>query len=306
MFKYIKSLKALKRGNKMFIDKILKQAKNNKTKIIFPEAEDERILKAIASCEKYKIVDPILVGNIKKIRASAKKHKVNINNYIIIEPKKDNLKFACEALKKDYADAMIAGSLYTSADVIKNSYKIVGLQKRTKTFSSFFVMDLKQPLMFADCAVMPNPTSRQLADIAISTAKNTKKLLKIEPKVAMLSFSTKGSAKHKDVTKVIQATKLAKKSKLKIDGELQADTALVESIAKRKLKNSKVAGKANTLIFPDLNSGNIAYKLTQYFTGCNAYGPILQGFAKPISDLSRGCKVEDIIGVIAIISTLSK
>jgi len=290
----------------MIINKILKQAKNNKTKIIFPEAEDERILKAVAYCAKHKIIDPILIGNIKKIRKTAQKHKIKINNFIIIEPKKDYLKFACEALKKDCADAMIAGSIYTSTDVIKNSYKIVGLKKGTKTFSSFFVMDLKQPLIFADCAVIPDPTARQLADIAMTTAKNTKKLLKIEPKVAMLSFSTKGSAKHKEVTKVIQATKLAKKSKINVDGELQADAALVKEIAKRKLKNSKVAGNANVLIFPDLNSGNIAYKLTQYFTKCNAYGPILQNFKKPISDLSRGCKVEDIIGSIIITSIMSK
>ena len=194
---------------------------------------------------------------------------------------------------------------------------MIGLQQGISVPSSFFIMTIpgykggeQGALLYADASVNPNPTAEELADIAVISGQTAKKLLNWKPRIAMLSFSTKGSAEHPDVSKVIKATNIAKKKikGLAIDGELQADSALVMSTAKRKIKEKigDVAGKANILIFPDLDAGNIAYKLTQILAKANAYGPILQGFAKPVSDLSRGATVEDITGVIAMLSVWSK
>jgi len=215
------------------------------------------------------------------------------------------------------ADGMIAGAIATSADVITAAEGIIGLKKGISVPSSFFIMEIPSYeggenglLLFADSSVNIDPTSEQLADIAITTARTAKELLGWTPRVAMLSFSTKGSAIHPRVDKVIEATKIAnrKAPSLAIDGELQGDAALVEEIAIKKMKGKigKVAGRANVLIFPDLDSGNITYKLVQTLAKANAYGPILQGFEKPVSDLSRGAKVSDMVGVIAIISTWAR
>ena len=326
------------------IQKIKNQAKGLNKKIIFPESTDERILKAVEQTTKKKIIKAVLVGNEDKIKAKTIPLKINLKGIEIINPLKNkNLKkyisiyskrtktskktarlivqkplfFAALAVAAGDADAMVAGAVHTSGDIIAVSKSIIGLQKNISVPSSFFLMTIPNykggeqgTLLYADASVNPNPTAEQLADIAIMSGKTAKNLLKWNPKIAMLSFSTKGSAEHPDVDKVIKATEIAKKKarNLSIDGELQADSALVMSVAKKKIKGKigPVAGKANILIFPDLNAGNIAYKLTQRLANADAYGPILQGFAKPVSDLSRGATVEDIIGVIAILAVWSK
>ena len=321
------------------IQKIKKQACGLNKKIIFPEATDERILKAVEYAVEKRMIKAILIGNENNIKNKAKELKVNLKGTEIINPLKGKnfekylsdyirktktpektarliiqkpLFFAAIMLACGDADSMVAGAVHTSGEVISVSKNIIGLQKNISVPSSFFLMSIpdyeggeRGTLLYADASVNPNPTSEQLADIAITTGQTAKSLFGWNPRIAMLSFSTKGSAEHADVCKIIKATNIAiKKAKgLKIDGELQADSALVISTAKRKIKKiGDVAGRANVLIFPDLDAGNIAYKLTQILAKANAYGPILQGFAKPLSDLSRGATVEDVIGVIAILA----
>lgn len=324
------------------IQDIRNKAKGLNKKIIFPEATDERILKAVEQTTKQRIIKAILVGNEKEIKAKAKSLKINLNRVEIIDPLKINLDkyvkaysrkakvkqgtarliiqkplfFSAMALSLGYADAMVAGATHTSGDVIAVSENIIGLQKNIKVPSSFFLMSIpgykggeNGSLIYSDASVNPNPNSEELADIAIISGQTAKNLFRWKPRIAILSFSTKGSAEHPDVCKVIKATEIArKKSKgINIDGELQADSALVMLTAKRKMKNTgNVAGKANVLIFPNLDAGNIAYKLTQILAKAKAYGPILQGFAKPVSDLSRGATVEDIIGTISILAVWAK
>ena len=326
------------------IQKIKIQAKGLNKKIIFPESTDERILKAVEQTTKKRIIKAILVGNKDEIKAKAGSLKISLKGIEIIDPLKSNnlekytsiytkktktskktaglivqkpLFFAALAVSAGDADGMIAGAVHASGDVIAVSQNIIGLQKNILVPSSFFLMTVPNykggeqgTLLYADASVNPNPTAEQLADIAIISGQTVKKLLNWKPRIAMLSFSTKGSAEHPDVSKVIKATEIAKKKakNLAIDGELQADSALVMSVAKKKIKGKlgPVAGRANILIFPDLDAGNIAYKLTQRLANADAYGPILQGFAKPVSDLSRGATVEDIMGVIAILAVWSK
>ena len=326
------------------IQKIKAQAKGLNKKIVFPEATDERILKAVEITAKKRIVKAILVGNEKEIKAKAHSLKISLKGVEIIDPlKSKNLEkytsiyskktktlrttakfivqkplfFATLAVAAGDADGLIAGAIHASGDVIAVSQNIIGLQKGISVPSSFFIMTIPNykggeqgTLLYADASVNPNPTADELADIAIISGQTAKKLLKWKPRIAILSFSTKGSAEHPDVCKVVKAGEIAKKKAkyLAIDGELQADSALVMSTAKRKIKGKigNVAGRANILIFPDLDAGNIAYKITQILAKANAYGPILQGFARPVSDLSRGATVEDIIGVISILAVLSK
>lgn len=320
------------------------QARGLNKKIIFPEATDERILKAVEQSAMEKIVRPILIGDEKEITAKAKSLKISLKGIEIINPSKSKnlgkyasilskkmgipektariiaqkpLFFAALATAADDAEGMVAGAIHTSGEVIAVSKNVIGLQKGISVPSSFFLMAIPNykggehgTLIYADASINPNPDSKQLADIAIMSGKTARKLLGWKPRIAMLSFSTKGSAEHPDVCKVIKATGIARKKtrEFMIDGELQADSALVMSTARRKIKGDlgDVAGKANILIFPDLDAGNIAYKLTQILAKANAYGPVLQGFAKPVSDLSRGATVEDIKGVIAILAVWSE
>jgi len=321
------------------IKKIIYQAKSLNKIFIFPEGEDERILKAVAIAAKNRLIKPIVLGEEAEIKNKAKKLNINMKKIKIINPSKsDNLKkyaiiyskkkkislgtaelivrkplfYSALAVAAGDAEGMIAGAIYSSGDVIAVSKGIIGLQKNVSVPSSFFLMSIphyqggeKGYLIYADASVNPNPSSKELADIAVVSGQTAKKLFGWKARVAMLSFSSKGSAEHPDVCKVIQATEIAKKKAkgIAIDGELQADSALVSSVAKKKIKGNigPVAGKANVLIFPDLDAANIAYKLTQRLANAKAYGPILQGFARPISDLSRGATVEDIYGVIALL-----
>jgi len=327
----------------MAIKRVFRRAKGLNKRIIFPEGEDERIIKAADLAAKQGIIKPILVGNESAIRRTAKKNSVNLAKFKIIEPAKSEklgkyislysklskvsrktaervvpqpLFYSALTLRAGDADGMIGGIVYTSGDFIAVCKGVIGLRRGIKVPSSFFVMELpgykggeKGNLLYSDASVNPNPSAEELADIAISTGQTAKSLLGWKPRVALLSFSTKGSAQHPDVCKVINAVELAKRKAkgMQIDGELQADTALRSEVAKKKIKGNigKVAGKANVLIFPDLDAGNIAYKLTQILAGAKAYGPILQGFAKPVSDLSRGAKVEDVVGVIKITAVLA-
>lgn len=212
-------------------------------------------------------------------------------------------------VKEDAADGMVAGAVNSTSNVLRSSLQIIGPKEGIKTVSSCFMMivpdcplGVNGTLMYGDCGVVPNPTPEQLADIARSTADSMKALVGAEPVVAMLSFSTYGSASDPIVDKVIEGTQIARQKwpEMKIDGELQADAALIEAIGKRKAPESSVAGKANTLIFPDLNAGNIAYKLTERLAKAEAYGPLLQGLALPVNDLSRGCSARDVFNTIAI------
>jgi phosphate acetyltransferase len=216
--------------------------------------------------------------------------------------------YAALMVRAGQADGFVAGAVATSADVARAAIYCMGVDKTAGTLSSAFVMSIDDcpygedgTFIFADCAIVPNPTARQLAGIAYSSANLFRFLFEKEPIVAMLSYSTKGSAKGALVDKVVEATKLAKElyPDIRLDGELQLDSALVESVAKRKCADSPVCGKANVLIFPDLNSGNIAYKMAERLAGARAVGPLLQGLSKPCSDLSRGCKFEDVVDTIA-------
>jgi len=212
-------------------------------------------------------------------------------------------------VKLEDAHGLVSGAVHSTGDLLRPGLQIIKTAPGIKVVSSFFVMELENSSygdngtpLFGDCAVNPNPTSEELASIAISTAENAKTLCGIDPKVAMLSFSTMGSAKHENVNKVVEATRMAKEARpdLAIDGELQLDAAIVDKVASLKAPNSTVAGNSNVLIFPDLQAGNIGYKLVQRFAGAEAIGPVCQGFAKPINDLSRGCSVDDIVNVVAI------
>jgi phosphate acetyltransferase len=221
----------------------------------------------------------------------------------------DNLRWGAMMVKQNNADAMVAGAENSTGKVLLAGFNIIGTSPGVKSASSCFVMDMpdkkwgKDGLMiFGDCATIPDPTAEQLAEIAIQSAESCKKFLNTEPIVALLSFSTKGSAKHENVDKVLKALELIKQMApaLKVDGELQADAALVASVGQQKAPGSTVAGFANTLIFPDLQSGNIGYKLVQRFGNAGAYGPFLQGFAQPITDLSRGCSIDEIVNTAAV------
>ncbi len=314
-----------------------------KCRMVLPEGEDPRVLEAAIKAKKLKIADPFFVGNKKEIEKTAKRLKVSLKGFEIIDtssgiPEKyivayrkvrkappalanrilsNPLFLASLMVKMGEADAMVAGAVSSSADVITAATGIIGLRKGVSVPSSFFIMEIPNPkvgenglLLFADSSVNIELTPEQMADVAITTAQTAKELMNWTPRAAMLSFSTKGSSIHPRADKVIEATKIANKKapKLYIDGEMQGDSALVPSTAKKKIKGKlgPVAGRANILIFPDLDSGNITYKLTQCLGGANAYGPILQGFQKPVSDLSRGAKTEDILGSIAILSTWAK
>ncbi len=316
-------------------------ASEKKRRIYLPEAgEDGRTLHAAVAVKAKGFAEPVLVGPKDKIAALAASEKVDIAGIALVDPAGDDallaamaeeyrvkrakenlspedakkvmlepLYFSAQAVARGDGDGMTAGAITTTGDVLRASIKCIGLQKGIKTVSSHFIMVVpdcplgeKGVMMFADSAVVIDPTKEQVADIAIATAEMMQKLLGCEPKIAMLSFSTKGSAAHASVTKMREAAELVNQLRpdLKCDGELQADAALIESIGKRKAPQSTMAGQANVLIFPDLNAGNICYKLVQRLAGAEAIGPVLQGLAKSVNDLSRGCSAADIENVVAI------
>ena len=320
-----------------FIDGLKSKAKSDLKTIVLAEGEELRTIKAASIVKAEGYAKTILLGNADKINAIANDEGIDIVGIEIIDPScgnedfaelfaelrkkkgvtleqaretvKDPLYYGVMMVKTGQVDGMVAGAVNSSANVIRPSLQILKTAPNTKIVSAFFIMNVPDceygengTFVFGDSGLNQDPTADELSEIAISSAASFKQLVGAEPKVAMLSYSTYGSAKHDLVTKVQEATKLAKEKapELALDGELQLDAAIVESVGKQKAPDSDVAGSANVLIFPDLNAGNIGYKLVQRLAKAEAYGPILQGVAAPVNDLSRGCTAEDIAGVVAI------
>ena len=323
-----------------YIDTIKEKARADKKTIVLPETTDRRTLIAAAHILEEGIANLILVGNEEKIMDGAGWLEVDLDGVKVVDPAncdkfeeyvtllyetrkakgmtmekareillKDYLTFGVVMVKANDADGMVAGACHATADVLRPSLQILKTAPGSKLVSSFFIMDVPDcnmgangTFLFGDCGLNQNPNAEELAAIADSSAKSFKTLVGAKPIVAMLSHSTKGSAKHALVDKVIEATRIAREQYpgLTVDGELQADAAIVPSVAKSKAPGSDVAGKANVLIFPNLDCGNIGYKLVQRLAKAEAYGPMLQGMAKPVNDLSRGCSWEDIVGVVAL------
>jgi phosphate acetyltransferase len=321
---------------------MLSRAQAKPQRIVLPEGTEIRTLKAADRILADKAAQLILIGNPVEIKILASENGLtNIDKAIIVDPKAHNKKkiytdllvelrknkgmtfeqaskivedplyLACLMIKNGDADGEVGGARNFTGDVLRPAFQIIKTLPGVSVVSGAFLMFLKDKtygedglMVFADCAVLPNPTAPELAQIAISTADTARNLAGLEPRIAMLSFSTKGSAKHEMVDKVVEATRLAKEMapQLKIDGELQVDAALVPSVASTKAPDSEVAGNANVLIFPTVETGNIAYKLVQRLAKAEAVGPILQGIAAPVNDLSRGCSVDDVYKMIVITS----
>lgn len=324
-----------------FIEDVKKRARQNIKTIVLPESEDKRVLEAAEKVTKEGFAKVILLGTEDKIKQDANDYKIDLDGVEIINPQTYSKKqeyseklyelrkakgmtleeaqklilnpvyFGMMMLKDENseADGLVSGACHSTADTLRPALQILKTAPGTKLVSAFFVMCVPDceygedgTFIFGDCGLNPNPTADELSEIAISSAESFKQLVQKEPRVAMLSYSTYGSAKSDLTQKVIDATKLAKEKnkELILDGELQLDSAIVPEIAKSKAPESVVAGKANVLIFPDLDAGNIGYKLVQRLAKAEAYGPLCQGIAKPVNDLSRGCSSDDIVGVVAI------
>lgn len=320
-----------------FLEQISQRAKSDIQTIVLPESSDIRTIKAAAIIQEKGLANIVLVGNPEEIKKLA--GDLDISKARIVDPlnsdkfeeysnafyelrkskgvtpekaretMKDNLYYGVMMVKMGEADGMVSGAIHSTADTLRPALQILKTAPGTKLVSAFFVMVVPDceygangAFVYADSGLVENPNADELSEIAIASAKSFKALVQAEPKVAMLSYSTYGSAKSELTEKVIKATQLAKEKApgLVLDGELQADAALVPSVGKSKAPGSPVAGEANVLVFPDLNCGNIAYKLTQRLAKAEAYGPVTQGLARPVNDLSRGCSAEDIVGVVAI------
>ena len=325
-----------------FIDDVKEKARGSLKTIVLPESEDRRTLDAADRILREGLAKLILLGNEEKIRADAAALGDKLEGARIVDPKKSeklesyvetltelrkkkgmseeearklltesNTYFGMMMVKMGDADGLVSGACHSTADTLRPALQILKTKPGTKLVSAFFVMNVPDcpygengSFVFSDCGLNQNPTSEELAAIAEASADSFRFLIGKEPKVAMLSYSTKGSAKHDDVTKVQEAVRIAKEERpeLALDGELQLDAALVPAVAALKAPSSEVAGHANTLIFPNLDAGNIGYKLVQRLGKAEAYGPMTQGIARPVNDLSRGCSADDIVGVVAITS----
>lgn len=321
------------------LDSIKEKAKADVKHILLPEGSEERTVQAARIITDEKIAKVTLLGDEEEIKKVAEKFNVCLCGIDIINPLtdpdfehyangfyelrkakgmtpekaretiKNTLFYACMMIKEGKADGMVSGAINTTGNTLRPGLQIIKMAKGINTISSCFIMEIPNKeygdnglMLFGDCAININPNPDELASIAIATANTAKTLLGMDPKVAMLSFSTKGSAKHENVDKVTAALAKVKElaPDLDVDGELQADAAMVPKVAALKAPGSKVAGHANVLIFPDLQAGNIGYKLVQRLAGAEAVGPVSKGFAKPINDLSRGCSIADIVSVVAI------